>query len=739
MAIAKGEIKAFIKSKKITKVSNGVPTYGKDIETIEIGSWQITSAKIQLGEGDRTNVMQVDYFDPSYSVDKYLYERALLIGGIPVPEDLFKSSKDDEGGDSAIAGSTGTYNPKEGMKGDELAAEIVKYCLSVGVTDESHIASILGNITIETVMGQYTEEIGGANTRYAPYYGRGLIQITWRDNYERFGKFFGQDFVTNVDLVKQLKWAIPIAVGGTTGANGCPLFTGVKMSDFGGGASFDFVGSRKTVNGTDKDQLVAAESRNWLAKIKAGLGKGGKVNAIATPQPAKPAVSTATTTATPTAKVTAPTPDNDISEDIIEVELQLGFVRSDGKPEAVEEGSKKKPKNFNRDVNRNSLDDVITTNFYLTSRSTSSTQAGSTIGGRGIRYIINRTNRRTFHNISLRQLTKRFGEEYGIGTIIPPDSSAEKTITVLSQNDETDYQFLTRVAKAQGLEIKSNGKSLEIAKPKDAIRVKAKPEWGISLSSTESADASRIIKALPPIDSLVDGEAIGEGFATTMAIANPDLDVMSLQPGTILEIPFFAVLGFPSVYCREYKIKAINIEYKGAFAVTLSLYIPVNVKPTSQEKKNATDAKSAGSGNNSQIVAAASKYIDKEFNPGATEQCMVFTRAVLKDCNHPKAEFITKLPYDALDTGRNLASSLSGTDCGTVITSIAGLQPGDILFWSRTYGNFGIGTNGKHVITHVGIYAGNNEIIDRSTSARPVTKRSINTFPHFELGVRLSA
>jgi hypothetical protein len=35
MAIAKGEIKAFIKSKKITKVSNGVPTYGKDIETIE--------------------------------------------------------------------------------------------------------------------------------------------------------------------------------------------------------------------------------------------------------------------------------------------------------------------------------------------------------------------------------------------------------------------------------------------------------------------------------------------------------------------------------------------------------------------------------------------------------------------------------------------------------------------------------------------------------------------------------
>lgn len=762
MGIVKGELKAIIKSKEIIDIKNGVPTFGKKIEQIEIGAWQITNAKIQLGEGDRTNVLQLDYFDPNYLIDKYIFERALLFGGIPVPETLFKSPQQEAvnatetNTATSVGGSTGAYNPKEGMKGDELAAEIVKYCYSVGVNDPAHIAAILGNITIETVMGQYTEEIGGANTRYAPFFGRGLIQITWRNNYERFGKFFGQDFVGNTNLPKLLKWAIPIAVGGTTGVNGCPLFTGVKMSDFGRSPNFDFYNSRRTVNGLDKAGLVASEAKKWLAKINAGLGKTTGGNAIATPAPAAtpaaiqiPAPSTPATVAIPPSSPAAiapnvttvvPTPEADISESIIEIELQLGFARADAKPEGtVITPIKLAPKNFSKEI-QNAPDDIITTNFYLTSRSTSSNVTGSTIGGRGIRYILNRTNRRTFQNISLRQLTKRFGDDYGIGTILPVDESVEKLVTVMSQSDETDIQFLTRIAKSQGLEVISNGKDLQLSKPKEAKRIKAQAAWGMSINTSESAESNRIIKSLPPIDALIDGEEIGEGFATTIAIANPDLEVLNLQPGSIIEIPPATILNFPDQYCRDYKLKAININYNGAFTVTLNLYIPVNVKASSAEpeaKQSSTetsvDNKSSGAGGNDAIVKAALKWVGKDFRPGQTECCMRFVRQVLADCNHPKAEFITTSPHDGQSTGRDMASSLSGADCGQKFTNKSQLPISSIVTWGGTYGGYPPST-----ISHVGIYIGNGEIIDRSTSSKPVNRRSIDTFPHFVVGVLLS-
>lgn len=759
MTNSKAEIRVIIKAKKIKEVKNGVATYG-DVEEKEIKPIQVTSAKIQNGEGDRTSVCQIQYFDPYYLLDRYLFERALLIGGIAVPENLFKSEEPEDTGSTKSSG--GAYNPKDGIKGDDLAAEIVKYCNSVGVTDKSHQAAILGNITIETVMGEYTHEIGGETARYAPFYGRGLIQLTWKDNYERFGKFFNQDFVGNVDLVASLKWAIPIAVGGTTGANGCPTFTGTKMSDYGSGANFDWVNSRRTVNGTDKAELVASAGKKWLTKINGGLGKGSvDKSPVAKPETAaKPgATPEATPAATPTgakpgtpptpgtpsakpAKPAIPKPDVNAVDDFIEIEIALGFKQSSGEPTptTISNGTnqnnaiaKKSPKNFTRDLDSKNLGDIVTTSFYLTSRSTVSAQASSSIGGRGIRYVINKTSRQTYHNISLRQLTKRLGDDYGVGTIIPQDKTAEKVITVLQQNSETDYQFLDRVAKSQGFEVKSNGKALELVKPKESLRVKAKPLWGLSMSSSESADAQRIIKTLPKIDELVDGEAIAEGFNTNLSIANADIEVLSLQPGTILEIPENCIFNFSNVYCREYKIKAINIDYDGSFKVSLHLYIPVNSKPKSSSDKNSGDAKSTGNGSNSAIVAAAQKYVGKDFLPGQTECCMRFVRQVLKDANHPKADFVTKSPHDGLDTGINLASSLSGADCGTKIMTQSALQSGDIIFWGGTYGGYPPST-----ITHVGIAKDNVNTIDRSTSSKPVSDRAITTFQYFVLGMRLS-
>ena len=129
--------------------------------------------------------------------------------------------------------STGIWlsDAKEGLRNDDLARKIIQYCRAVGVNSINHQACILANVQHETVMGVYTSEIGGPSKRYAPWYGRGLIQLTWENNYKNAGEKLGVDFVSgqNRELVKQLRYAIPIAVLGMRDG----WFTGRKLSDYG--------------------------------------------------------------------------------------------------------------------------------------------------------------------------------------------------------------------------------------------------------------------------------------------------------------------------------------------------------------------------------------------------------------------------------------------------------------------------------------------------------------------------
>lgn len=39
-----------------------------------------------------------------------------------------------------------------------------------------------------------TKEIGGTRASYAPWYGRGLIQLTWQEVYTKYGAYVGEDF-----------------------------------------------------------------------------------------------------------------------------------------------------------------------------------------------------------------------------------------------------------------------------------------------------------------------------------------------------------------------------------------------------------------------------------------------------------------------------------------------------------------------------------------------------------------
>ena len=81
---------------------------------------------------------------------------------------------------------------------------------------KARLACLVGECAQETDWFKTFEEYAKTGP-YAPYYGRGLIQLTWRDNYRAFtnylnGKGFNVDFVTNYSQVSTLPWAAYAAI-----------------------------------------------------------------------------------------------------------------------------------------------------------------------------------------------------------------------------------------------------------------------------------------------------------------------------------------------------------------------------------------------------------------------------------------------------------------------------------------------------------------------------------------------
>ena len=110
-------------------------------------------------------------------------------------------------------------------------------------------------------------EIGSAvylqSKKYYPFIGRGYVQITWQENYERFGKVLNIDLVTNpmLALRPEISWKIT-ELGMTKG-----LFTGKKLSDYFNDKT-DWINARKIINGLDKAELIARYAEKIHSVIK---------------------------------------------------------------------------------------------------------------------------------------------------------------------------------------------------------------------------------------------------------------------------------------------------------------------------------------------------------------------------------------------------------------------------------------------------------------------------------------
>jgi peptidoglycan hydrolase-like protein with peptidoglycan-binding domain len=148
-------------------------------------------------------------------------------------------------------------------------------CIRQGVTMLEQIAYVLATVQHETgntfqpvreayYLGDKAEAYRKKSLRYYPYYGRGYVQLTWKENYEKYSKLLGLELVKNPDLVMRPDVSLYVLVHGMkTGT-----FTSRKLSDYINGSKVNFRGARAIINGTDKADEIAELARKWLSSMK---------------------------------------------------------------------------------------------------------------------------------------------------------------------------------------------------------------------------------------------------------------------------------------------------------------------------------------------------------------------------------------------------------------------------------------------------------------------------------------
>lgn len=105
------------------------------------------------------------------------------------------------------------------------------------------------------------------NLRYYPYHGRGYVQITWKENYEKYNYLTEGDMIKNPDLALSHDVAFEILLHGSKHG----MFTGKKLSDYINNDKSDYESARRVINGTDKAELIGSYAKSFEQIIENSL------------------------------------------------------------------------------------------------------------------------------------------------------------------------------------------------------------------------------------------------------------------------------------------------------------------------------------------------------------------------------------------------------------------------------------------------------------------------------------
>ncbi len=168
--------------------------------------------------------------------------------------------------DAVGEGKVHDFSSKNGV------IEAIKWeCRAQAIGLNAQIAYVLAttqwetNQTFEPVREAYwlSEDWRKNNFRYYPFYGRGFVQLTWKNNYEKYSRILGVDMVADPDIAMRPNVALFVLVHGfKTGA-----FTGRKITDYIDEAKTDFVKCRRCINGTDKAYEIADIAKKFLEEL----------------------------------------------------------------------------------------------------------------------------------------------------------------------------------------------------------------------------------------------------------------------------------------------------------------------------------------------------------------------------------------------------------------------------------------------------------------------------------------
>ncbi|MDI1256291.1 MAG: hypothetical protein PSV16_09320 [Flavobacterium sp.] len=95
------------------------------------------------------------------------------------------------------------------------------------------------------------------------FYGRGFVQLTWYENYDKAGKKLGKNFLHNAAGVMELSNATKILFFGMMEG----WFTGKKLSNYFNATTEDWKNARRIINGLDKWDLIKDHALKYYAAI----------------------------------------------------------------------------------------------------------------------------------------------------------------------------------------------------------------------------------------------------------------------------------------------------------------------------------------------------------------------------------------------------------------------------------------------------------------------------------------
>lgn len=168
--------------------------------------------------------------------------------------------------DNIGEGRVHDFSTKEGT-----IEAIKSECKAQDIGLNTQIAYVLATVQWETAQKfkpvreafWKNEDWRKSHFKYYPYYGRGYVQLTWKNNYQKYSQILGVDLVNNPDLAMDNNIALFVLVHGfKTGT-----FTGKKITDYITKSQTDFVNARRCINGTDRAHDIAQLAEKFLRNL----------------------------------------------------------------------------------------------------------------------------------------------------------------------------------------------------------------------------------------------------------------------------------------------------------------------------------------------------------------------------------------------------------------------------------------------------------------------------------------